>query len=274
MISVVIVAKNEASRITECLKSAFAITEDVIVADMQSTDETAEICQKMGAKVYSVKDYGYADPAREFAISQAFFDWVLILDADEVISPLLGNEILYTVKFHNYDVVEVPYQNYMLGRKITASGWGPEQDYHIRLFKKNAMHVSGEVHKFFQPKSSAIQGRIAFEDGVCIMHFSYDDLSHFISKIDRYTTLESLKGEQTWILKEIILIFLEFPNRFIRKMGWKDGKAGLDIAILMTLYKYLVFSKKYDVNHHKTLLDNRNWYQSIREKSSSLGGKK
>ncbi|GGK95156.1 glycosyltransferase family 2 protein [Deinococcus radiotolerans] len=267
MISVVIIAKNEAERIESCLKSALAISSDVIVVDMQSVDGTIEVCAKMGARVYSVKDYGYADPAREYAISKSYSEWVLILDADEVVSPLLGIEILHTISSYRYDVIELPYQNYMMGRKITASGWGPEQDYHIRLFKKDAMHVSGEVHKFFQPKANAIVGRIKSSDGVCIMHFSYDDLSHFISKIDRYTNLESLKENRENSIKEFISIILEFPNRFLRKSGWRDGKVGFDIALLMTVYKYLVFSKKYDRKHGKTLAENRNWYQSIKEKA-------
>ena len=92
-LSVVINTKNEEKNISDCVESVKNIASEIIVCDMQSTDNTIKIAKSLGAKVISVKDYGYVEPAKMKAIKAAKFDWILIIDTDERMGGVLQNKI-------------------------------------------------------------------------------------------------------------------------------------------------------------------------------------
>lgn len=133
-ISAVLVVKNEEKNLERALKS-LNFVDEIIVFDMHSSDQTKKIAQQFTNKVFSTpKDFGYADPARNLALSKAKGEWLLALDADEEISPSLAKKIKELIKNQETDVYFIPRKNLIFGKAIEHSGWWP--DFQARLFKK------------------------------------------------------------------------------------------------------------------------------------------
>ena len=109
-ISVVINTKNEEHNIKDCIDSAKDLADEIIVVDMQSSDKTVEIAQKSGAKTFSVPDYGYVEPARNFALSKPEYKWTLVLDADERLPEKLKALISRLTEENKYDGFKFPFK--------------------------------------------------------------------------------------------------------------------------------------------------------------------
>src|SRR3989338_8352719 len=101
MLSVVITAWNEEKNIARAISSAKPIADEIVVVDTESTDKTAELAKKLGARVFHHKNTGIVEPVRNFSISKAKGDWILLLDADEEISQELAGYIKKAVKEPN-----------------------------------------------------------------------------------------------------------------------------------------------------------------------------
>ncbi|MEK9179498.1 MAG: glycosyltransferase family 2 protein, partial [Patescibacteria group bacterium] len=124
-ISLVVNTKNEEKDIVECIRSAQELVSEVIVADMHSTDKTIEFAKKEGATVFTVKDVGYVEPARNEAIQKAKNEWVLLLDADERLSPGLVPVLSEIAESDKADVVEIPFKTIILGKWMQHTKWWP-----------------------------------------------------------------------------------------------------------------------------------------------------
>ena len=145
-VTAIINTLNEEKNIERVIKSV-AFADEILVCDMYSDDNTAVIAKKLGAKVILHKRTGYVEPARNFAISKAENEWVLILDADEEIPNSLSDKFLDIVnKGGVATFVEIPRKNIIFGHWMKASMWWP--DYHVRFFRK------GEVVIVFFRESS------------------------------------------------------------------------------------------------------------------------
>src|SRR3989338_9695208 len=110
-ISLVINTKNEEKNIKDCILSVKDIVDEIIVVDMQSSDKTVQLAKELGAKTYSVKDVGFADPARNFALSKVTLGWTLTLDADERLTKQLRDKIIRLTKDSSYDGYKFPFKN-------------------------------------------------------------------------------------------------------------------------------------------------------------------
>ncbi|MEL3933639.1 glycosyltransferase, partial [Aeromonas enteropelogenes] len=80
---------------------------------------------------------GYADPARQFALEQASNEWILVVDADELVPKILKDKLIEIMMSDQYDAVLIPHKNYFFGHLMKGTGWGPLQDMHVRFFRKN-----------------------------------------------------------------------------------------------------------------------------------------
>ena len=144
-ITLVINTKNEEKNIKECILSAKPIVDEIIVVDMVSSDKTVEIAEKLGAKVFKIKDYDYVEPARNFALSKATLEWTLTLDADERLTEELRRKIVRLIKDSSHDGYKFPFKNILLGKWIKYSMWWP--DYHLRLFRTGYLNWPAKVHQ-------------------------------------------------------------------------------------------------------------------------------
>ena len=148
-LSVIIITKNEAANIAKCLKSV-DFADEFIVVDSGSTDGTVELARALGARVEVTSDWPGFGPQKNRAVDLATGDWVLSIDADELVTPELAREIQETLKAPRGDVYEMPRLSNFCGRDIRHSGWWP--DYVVRLFKRGTARFNDAyVHERVVP---------------------------------------------------------------------------------------------------------------------------
>lgn len=249
-ISVVINTFNEEKNIARALGS-LKWADEVVVCDMYSSDQTAEISKKMGAKVVLHKPKKYVELVRNFNISQASNDWILILDPDEEISESLAKKLQDLVDIEEASFVEIPRKNIIFGKWMQNSMWWP--DYNIRLFKKGSIIWGEEIHR--PPKTEGNGLRLAPEEGFAIIHHHYESISQFISRMDRYTDAQSeelVKNGYKFNWVDIIHKPTgEFLSRYFANRGFEDGLRGLALSLLQAFSYLVMYLKVWEIDKFK-----------------------
>lgn len=240
-ISVVINTLNEEKNLPYTLRSVCDWADEIIVVDMNSDDRTVEIAKDYGAKIYFHERILAFDAAREFAIAQASGTWILVLDADELVPEPLSRKIMEITLQNEIDVVFIPRLNYLLGEVLMYTRWGADQDKQLRLFRKDKLTTSATIHNFMKPVDGANILELNYTSGMAIVHFNYLDSTHFIEKLNRYTSIEAHqsleRGEKHNYFHMVSAAAKEFMIRFIKNKGYKDGWRGLYLSLLMLFYR-------------------------------------
>jgi glycosyltransferase involved in cell wall biosynthesis len=236
-LSVIIAAKNEASLIGKCIASV-SFADEVLVLDSGSTDGTAQIAKDAGACVYVTDWPGYG-PQQQRGISLARSDWVLSLDADEVISESLRLEIQKALTDGAFDGYQLPRHSSFCGTFIEHSGWRP--DYTLRLVKR---HMAGFTDHFLHAHMTVVgkTGKLTEP----IIHYSYRDIDDVMEKLVRYSKGAALdaqnSGRTSSLGKAVGKSVWAFFRTYFLKQGFRDGSMGFALAIHnshTTYYKYL-----------------------------------
>lgn len=243
-LSVVINTWNEEANIRSCIASIKAIADEIVVVDMNSTDETQKRAKSLGATVYTHPFTNYVEPARNFAISKAKGDWILIVDADEQISPKLASIIAKTIENPGgYNFYRLPRKNISFDKWIKHGMWWP--DYKIRLFQKGTVLWSEIIHSIPQTRGSGSD--FPAEEEYAIIHNNYQSISQFVDRLNRYTSEQAQERYEKnssfhW---SIILSapFEEFLRRFFSAEGYKDGFHGLVLSLLQAFSELVVVLK-------------------------------
>jgi len=235
-VSVVIIAQNEGRIISRCLESA-AWAGEIIVVDGGSTDNTVQISQKRGAKVYINSFKGFA-AQKNYAISKAAGKWVLSLDADEVIEEKLAQEIIdITGSKSPCDGYYIPRKNfYYTGKLLRFGGLYPDRQ--LRLFKKGAGCFEGSiVHEGL---------RVTGTTGLlknAILHFTKPGIKAHIETVNRYTGLEAQKnshdGRRATGYTILIKPAAYFLKHYFLKLGFLDGVEGLIYHMISAHYVFI-----------------------------------
>lgn len=239
LISAVLVVKDEEENIEECLSSVKAFADEIVVVDDGSNDKTVEIAKKFTDKIYHHESLGYVEPARNFAISKATGDWILILDADEEISSGLGKKLEEVVKNNTAEVVWIPRKNIIFNKWIKNNkGWWP--DYNPRFFKKGAVVWQDKIHS--KPEIKGKEMQLLAEEDLAIIHKNYKTVSDFVSRMNRYTDIESAEETVDWrnFVKDQNN---ELLSRLFAREGYKDGIHGLFLSYLESFYFVVVAAK-------------------------------
>lgn len=247
-ISVVIHTYNSEKYLEECLESVKSC-EEIIICDMHSTDRTIEIAEKYGAKIIYHENLGFADPARNFALSHATQDWVLVLDSDEMATPELLDYLRNYMVTHetNYKTVYIPRKNILLGKALHS--WYPNQI--LRFFKRGLVTFDEKVH--CTPTVHGVTGEFFIDPKrteLAIIHYNFDSIESFVSRMNKYTSLELEKFLERNIKFSAKLLFTrpmaEFLKRYIAKKGYKDGWHGFMFSVLMGIYKFVAIAKLWE----------------------------
>jgi glycosyltransferase involved in cell wall biosynthesis len=246
-ISAVINTLNEEKRLPFALRSVRGWVDEIVVVDMHSSDATREIAESFGARVFLHEPLGYADPARMFALEQATGDWILILDADEVVPLPLSERLREIAARDEADVVLIPWLNYVLGAPLLGTGWAPAQDSHQRFFRRGSVAAQPAIHAYLQIQPGARVLQLPYSEGLAVVHFSYLDVRHFVDKLNRYTDIEAerLRGDPKSGSgpRACVRASREFVRRYIRQKGYKDGWRGFYLSALMAGYRLVVAAK-------------------------------
>ncbi len=243
MISVTILVKNGARRLKEVL-SALEPFDDVVVYDSGSTDSSLEIARSFSNVRIFQKDFIGFGPTHNSAAALAKHDWILSIDADEVLSPQLVKEIK-GLSLRDEAVYSLPFHNFFNGKLIKWCGWYPES--HVRLYhKKRTAFTEAMVHEGVETEGLQI---VPLQ--YPLSHYPYDTISDFLIKMERYSTLfaeqyryRRKSSPATALLHGASAFF----KSYILKRGFLGGYEGLLISAYnghTAFYKYL---KLYQAN--------------------------
>lgn len=229
MISAVIIAKNSADTLVRTLESVTWCDQIVVVVDSKSSDSTEDIAREFTQDVFVQEWLGYGKQ-KNVAISKARNEWILSLDADEVVSAELADEIQRSISDGSVDGYSIRFETY-IGEKLLRYG-GLQNDWHLRLFKKSKGSFGGVVHELVQVEH---EKRL---EGV-ISHYSYRDFSHLMEKVIKYSHLEAevfVKEKKKLTVKEWLRPLLRFINVYVVKGGFRDGWVGFRHACYLGYY--------------------------------------
>jgi (heptosyl)LPS beta-1,4-glucosyltransferase len=242
-ISVVINTLNEEKNIQKALFSVKDFADEVVVVDMHSTDQTQDIAKKFGAKVFQFDRVGYVEPARNYAISKASGDYILILDADERVPSSLGRMLKKLADSKNADYYRIARKNVVFGKWLRHSRWWP--DYNIRFFKKGSVSWNEIIHSV--PLTSGKGSDLPADKKLAICHFHYQTIEQYLDRANRYTSWQAdALAKQGYKFNWSDLISKpsgEFLSRYFLGEGYKDGIHGLALSLLQSFSELLVYLK-------------------------------
>lgn len=252
MISVVINTLNEEANIARALESVKKFAGEMIVVDMHSDDKTVEIAKSRGAKVFDHKRVNYVEPARNFAISKASGDWILILDADEEIPTSLAKKLVEISKLPDEAVIwRLPRKNIIFDKWMKHARWWP--DYNIRFFKKGSVEWSNEIHSI--PITTGISAQLEEKEDFAIVHHNYQTIEQFLDRLNRYTTIQAKRLDENkhqFFWSDLLTKpSQEFLGRFFAGEGYKDGVHGLALSCLQGFSELVVYLKVWQLQKFK-----------------------
>jgi len=237
-LSVIVITKNEAHNIEECLRSVY-FADQIVVLDSGSTDETVQLAAKLGAEVSVNSHWQGFGVQKNRALALANAQWVLSIDADERLSVELQSEIQKILENPLADAYCFPRLSSFCGQYIRHSGWYP--DHVTRLFRRDAARFSDDIiHEKLLVTGQVRQLRSR------LLHESFQNLETVLDKIDRYSTA----GAQSLLSKHKTSSFPKalghglwaFIRTYFFQLGFLDGWMGLALAISNaegTYYRYL-----------------------------------
>jgi len=242
-LSLVMITKNEEKNIAKSLNSVKDLVSEIIVVDSGSTDNTVEIAQQYGAKIFK-RDFDSFSNQKNYAMSLATNDWILHLDADEVLSPELKQEIAQTIPNTEYDGFYLIRTNFFLGKKMKHSGMNKE--YRLRLAKKSLSKYSGGIiHEELKTEGKTDTMKNVF------YHYTCPNFDNYFEKFDNYTTLGAIKMSQNNKQFHITDIIFRPPADFIKKylfkLGFLDGIEGFIWAMLGAFASFVKYLKFYNL---------------------------
>lgn len=241
-ISATIITLDEEENLGRCLASLRGVADEVVVVDSGSRDGTERIAREHGA-VFVHQDWLGYGPQKNVATAHASSEWVLSLDADEVLSDELRDSILrLKAEGPLADGYQMNRLNWYCGRFLRHSGWYPDRK--LRLWRKGtARWADASIHELAEVAPGARVARLRGD----LLHYTIRDRAQHLRTIERFTTLsaEALlrdgKGAQSW--RRFVSPAASFFRGYVLKGGFLDGKAGWDVCRLSAYATWLKYEK-------------------------------
>jgi glycosyltransferase involved in cell wall biosynthesis len=278
-VSVIVPARNEASNLPRCLESLRGVGE-VYVIDSQSSDDTAEIARSFGAKLVQFHYAGGWPKKRQWAMDTLplVYDWVLLIDADEALTPELEEEVRHAIQDPRFDGYYIALQMFFLGRVLRHGGAGfyklslfrrGKGRFECRLKDQDASMADMEVHEhvIVQGKSARLKNPL--------LHHNVESISRYIQKHDEYSNWDAqvwLEGEanstelppslfgnqaqrRRWLRKRLFALpgssLLLFIYRYFFRLGFLDGVPGLIYCGFQGIQFFHIKAKIYELRNRK-----------------------
>ncbi len=244
-LSVAIATYNEESNIVDCLQSVKDIANEIIVVDGMSTDRTPDLARSQGAKVIRKPNQSMFHINKNIAIKNCRSEWILLLDADEVISKQLAEEIINTIKSKpKENGFWINRKNWFLGGFLKKGGAYPDPV--IRLFR-NGKGILPEVSVHEQVKIDGAIGNLTKD----ILHYADPNFQRYLERANRYTDRTAIDFESNKVKTDLlnILYYLlikpitTFLKIYIRHKGYEDGFRGFIWALFSGAHFFYAYSK-------------------------------
>lgn len=273
-VSVLIPVRNEAHNIRRCLDALHGWADEIVVVDSQSTDDTLAIAESYGATVLQFFYKGGWPKKRQWALDTHSFrnDWILLLDADEILLDPIKKEIAAAIQSDEYDGYWLRFQLYFLGRQLRHGGFDL---WKLFLFRKG----TGHYERRLEQQDATMSDIEVHEHVVCdgpvgrlrqpIRHENWNSLYRYIAKHNEYSEWEarvyhegqqgevqpSLLGNQAqrrrWLKQKLVRVpgfpVITFFYHYVLKLGFLDGKAGLIYCGLKSVQRFHAKAKLYEL---------------------------
>lgn len=235
-----VIARDEATVIGRCLDSLAWADSLLVLLDDRTTDATATMAAARGARVVS---HPFADYARQrnAALREANAEWVFFVDADEVVTPELAAEVRDVISLGTAAAPGywVPRKNLILGQWMRHAGWYP--DHQLRLLRKEGARYREDrpVHELVELPGEA--GTLSS----LLVHHNYSRLGEFREKQRRYAAMEAAdmrrRGVRAKPQNYVLQPWRQFWRRYVTLQGWKDGRLGLILSLLLAYYEFRTY---------------------------------
>ena len=247
-LSVVIITYNEQDNIADCIRSVKPLTDDIIVVDAGSSDNTIELAQLAGANVYSTECHGYGF-SRNLGATKAKYNWILSLDADERVSPELIHSIQATDLSNPLHIFNFRRRNYINQKKIRFGTMGADKVTRIYNRDSTKWDVS-LVHE----KLEGDEITKKFLSGH-IDHFCFKSLDDYKTKAEQYARMSAKKyfieGKKAALLKMIFSPIFNSVKSYVFQLGFLEGMKGIKITGIIAHYSWLKYAYLQELQNNK-----------------------
>ena len=241
-LSAIIVVYNQANLLSNCLKSIKKLVDEIIILDLESTEDIASIAASFGAKYYKHKKVAIVEEVRQASLKYATYEYVLFLDPDESIGVELAQDLKSKVLTGHYDYFRIPRANYIFGKWVKHSRWWP--DFQVRVFRQGKVSWGQNLHA--EAAVAGLSHTYEMDEHYAIHHDNYRNLDEYIEKNMRYAKADALErvkaGNDLSLSQATKLSVSELISRFFVGEGYKDGSHGLILAILQSFYYFMVYA--------------------------------
>jgi glycosyltransferase involved in cell wall biosynthesis len=247
-LTVLIPCKNERDNIGPCLDSVAEIADELLVADSGSTDGTLEYLRARCDCRVIEREYNYSGDFKNWAIPQAMHDWVLIIDADERVSPALAAEIRGILeRGPEYDGYWVGRSNHLMGRRVRYTDWA--RDRLIRFFRREVGRYEGPSDHGDIRVTTNLYGSLQHQ----LDHYTLWSWAHYLIKFERYTRVQAEQwyaaGRKPSRRKMLLNPLLRFSRDYFLHRGFLDGAIGIQIAWMSAFYSFMKQARLWELHY-------------------------
>ena len=239
-LSVVIITFNEERNIERCLKSVQEVADEIIIIDSNSTDKTLDICHKYNTTIFQQKWLGYSEQ-KNFGNNKANFNYILSLDADELLSDTLKQSILELKEKGFKGAYQFNRLNNYCGKWIHHSSWYPDKK--LRLWNKKEGQWQGDIHETVVFPNTTDITHLKGD----LLHYSISSIEEHINVINKFSSIKAQalfeKGKKSNLLKLHLKPFIKFFITYVLKRGFLDGYYGFIISKNSAFSDYLKYVK-------------------------------
>lgn len=245
-LTALVLTKNEESRIKRCLDSV-SWADEIVIVDGYSSDRTVEICKECGAKVVQHKFEGSFDIDCNLGIDHSTGDWILKLDADDVVAENLKKDIEKVLEDdQGFSAFKFRRKNFFLGHFMKYGGW---YHYSLHFFKRGQARYKGYVHE-----TLIVDGKVGQLEGDC-EHYPFDSITQFIQRHNHYSDIEARKildsqgvlDKKTIRYNLTIMPLKRFFKFYVKKRGFLESRYGLIFSILFAWVHFLNWAKYWEL---------------------------
>jgi glycosyltransferase involved in cell wall biosynthesis len=235
-LSVIIPCKNESRNVLACIESVRDVADELIVADSGSADDTVAIARVAGGCRIIEREWRTACDFKNWALKQATNDWILVVDADERITPALAAEIRKTLVAPQQSGYHIYRANHFMGHCVRFGQWGADKA--LRLFdRSNAEFVGDTDHASVQVG----QGRVGYLRNRMI-HFTFWTYDQYFQKMHHYARLQAeqwhLAGRRPSLLRMFLIAPIRFFQTYVIRLGFLDGAVGFQVCMMIAFYSF------------------------------------
>ena len=252
------IARNEEANLPRTLDS-IRWADEIVIIDSGSTDRTPEIALSYGAKHSFNREFLGFTPQKNLAIDACTSDWIYLLDADEVLTPELSEEIRQTIEHPQFDAYWQPRLNLFLGRWIRHGGFYPDRK--LRLFRRGVARMAGaEPHG--SPQCACSTGTLKSP----LLHYAYPNFRQYLTHMNGYSSdgARLLAGKKktgvsvlTFTTHAILNPVLTFIKNYFFRLGFLDGREGLILHLNHSVYVHWKYVKVWEAREQKVIRERK-----------------